>query len=62
MRQPPKPKHLVKIAENWRPYRSAAVWYLWQSSDIIVPAAAKKAPARGSRRKPAPRKAAGKPV
>ena len=62
LRQPPKPKHLVKIAENWRPYRSAAVWYLWQSSDIIVPAAAKKTPAPGSRGKPAPRRTARKPA
>jgi len=62
MRKPPKPKHLVKIAESWRPYRSAAVWYLWQSSDIIVPAAVKKTPARVPGRKPASRRAAGKPA
>ena len=62
MRKPPKPKHLVKIAESWRPFRSAAVWYLWQSSDIILPAAVKKTPARVLRRKPAPRGAARKPA
>jgi hypothetical protein len=62
MRKPPKPKQLVKIAESWRPYRSAAVWYFWQSLDIILPAAVKKAPVRVSRRKPAPRRAAGKPA
>lgn len=24
---------LAKIAENWQPYRSVAVWYLWRSLD-----------------------------
>ena len=24
-------KEMLKIAEKWRPYRSIAVWYIWQS-------------------------------
>lgn len=27
----PAPKRLEKLAEPWRPYRSVATWYLWQS-------------------------------
>jgi DNA-3-methyladenine glycosylase II len=27
----PKPKKLLEIGENWRPYRSIASWYLWRS-------------------------------
>jgi DNA-3-methyladenine glycosylase II len=31
LRQRPKPKRLIKIGEAWRPYRSIACWYLWES-------------------------------
>ena len=31
MRKPPIPKRMLKIAEPWRPYRSVASWYLWES-------------------------------
>jgi DNA-3-methyladenine glycosylase II len=62
MRKPPKPQHLMKIAESWRPYRSAAVWYLWQSTNIILPAAAKKAPTPVSQRTPARRRATRRPA
>jgi len=31
MRARPKPKRLLKIGEAWRPYRSVACWYLWQT-------------------------------
>jgi DNA-3-methyladenine glycosylase II len=31
LRQRPKPHRLVKIGEAWRPYRSVACWYLWES-------------------------------
>ena len=27
----PAPKQLEKWAEPWRPYRTAASWYLWKS-------------------------------
>ena len=26
---------MLEIAESWRPYRSIASWYLWQSLDIV---------------------------
>ena len=31
LRKPPDPKRLLKIGDAWRPYRSVACWYLWQS-------------------------------
>jgi DNA-3-methyladenine glycosylase II len=31
LRKRPDPKKLTKIGELWRPYRSVACWYLWQS-------------------------------
>jgi DNA-3-methyladenine glycosylase II len=31
LRQRPHPKRLTAIGEAWRPYRSVACWYLWQS-------------------------------
>jgi 3-methyladenine DNA glycosylase/8-oxoguanine DNA glycosylase len=31
MRGPPKPERLEKLAEPWRPYRTVATWYMWQS-------------------------------
>ena len=31
LRKQPDPKRLQKIGEAWRPYRSVASWYLWQS-------------------------------
>ena len=31
LRKQPDPKRLHKIGETWRPYRSVASWYLWQS-------------------------------
>ncbi|MGH7907462.1 MAG: DNA-3-methyladenine glycosylase family protein [Candidatus Binataceae bacterium] len=34
----PNPKELRVIGERWRPYRSVAVWYLWQSTRIVTPA------------------------
>jgi len=37
MRQRPNRKRLLKHAERWRPYRTAAAWYLWRSIDIVLP-------------------------
>jgi DNA-3-methyladenine glycosylase II len=37
MRQPPTPKELREFGERWRPYRSVAVWYLWQSTRLVLP-------------------------
>jgi DNA-3-methyladenine glycosylase II len=31
LRKRPDPKRLMKIGEAWRPYRSVACWYLWQT-------------------------------
>jgi DNA-3-methyladenine glycosylase II len=33
---PTKPE-LEQIGERWRPYRTAASWYLWQSTRIVLP-------------------------
>ena len=32
-RDMPKPKALLKFGEKWRPYRTAAAWYLWRAAD-----------------------------
>jgi DNA-3-methyladenine glycosylase II len=37
MSKPPTPNELREFGEKWRPHRSAAVWYLWRSLDIILP-------------------------
>jgi DNA-3-methyladenine glycosylase II len=37
MRERPGAHELRQMAERWRPYRSAAVWYLWQSLRITLP-------------------------
>jgi DNA-3-methyladenine glycosylase II len=31
LRKRPKPARVLKIGEAWRPYRSVASWYLWQT-------------------------------
>jgi DNA-3-methyladenine glycosylase II len=31
LRTRPAPKRLLTIGEAWRPYRSVACWYLWQT-------------------------------
>ena len=40
LRDRPEPKRLLKIGEAWRPYRSVACWYLWQT--LKEPVDAKK--------------------
>lgn len=30
----PKPKELERYGERWRPFRSAASWYLWRASEL----------------------------
>jgi 3-methyladenine DNA glycosylase/8-oxoguanine DNA glycosylase len=32
----PQPEAMARIAESWRPYRSAGSWYLWRSTDTIT--------------------------
>ena len=36
LRELPKPRELVALAEPWRPYRSMASWYLWRAVDEPV--------------------------
>jgi DNA-3-methyladenine glycosylase II len=60
----PTAKALREFGERWRPYRSVASWYLWQSYNIITPdggvpapdGAAKKATAKPPTPKSIPRK------
>jgi DNA-3-methyladenine glycosylase II len=40
--QLPTAKELKLIGERWRPYRSAAVWYFWQSTRLVTPDAKAK--------------------
>ena len=37
MRTRPTAKRLRRLGERWRPYRSAASWYLWRSLQIVTP-------------------------
>ncbi len=46
MRQRPNRKRLLKHAERWRPYRTAAAWYLWRSLAIVLPDGGVKPPAK----------------
>ena len=32
----PTPAQMEEIAELWRPYRSAATWYLWRRGDLVT--------------------------
>ncbi len=32
----PSPEEMEAIADPWRPYRSAATWYLWRRGDIVT--------------------------
>jgi len=36
-RELPQPDWMRRKAEDWRPYRSLACWYLWRSLDVKVP-------------------------
>jgi DNA-3-methyladenine glycosylase II len=40
--QLPAAKELRAMGERWRPYRSAAVWYFWQSTRLVTADAAAK--------------------
>ncbi|HVA41178.1 MAG TPA: DNA-3-methyladenine glycosylase [Candidatus Binataceae bacterium] len=56
MRKRPDAKRLRALAERWRPYRSAASWYLWRSGDIVLPGGASPRRRRPARKKPRPQK------
>lgn len=34
LKELPPPKELIAYGERWRPYRSAAAWYLWRVVDL----------------------------
>jgi len=50
LRKRPDPKRLLKMGEAWRPYRSVACWYLWQTLRLEVQPAEKRPPKKRSRR------------
>jgi DNA-3-methyladenine glycosylase II len=55
MRKPLTPKELRVFGERWRPYRTVAVWYFWQSTRIVTPGDPGRAVAPAAvRRKMAP--------
>ena len=35
-RKLPSPREMEKLARPWRPYCSAACWYLWRSQDVTL--------------------------
>ena len=37
MKRRPKPRTMERLAEEWRPYRSVAAWYLWRLLEIPPP-------------------------
>jgi 3-methyladenine DNA glycosylase/8-oxoguanine DNA glycosylase len=55
MRKIPDAKRLRALAERWRPYRSAASWYLWRSGDVVLPDGTSPKPLSSARRS-SPRK------
>jgi hypothetical protein len=44
--QLPAAKELKAMGERWRPYRSAAVWYFWQSTRLVTVDAGAKSVSR----------------
>lgn len=57
MKRRPAPVTMLRAAENWRPYRSVAAWYLWRL--IEMPADTRPHLTRPSAIEPAARPAAG---
>jgi DNA-3-methyladenine glycosylase II len=46
LRKRPDPKRILKMGEAWRPYRSVASWYLWQTLRETPPRGTKNAKLR----------------
>jgi DNA-3-methyladenine glycosylase II len=46
LRKAPRPERLRRMGERWRPYRSVACWYLWQSLKLDPAPRAQKKPGR----------------
>jgi DNA-3-methyladenine glycosylase II len=40
----PSKRELEELGERWRPFRTVASWYLWQSTRIILPDATPSPP------------------
>jgi DNA-3-methyladenine glycosylase II len=55
LRKRPNPKKMLAIGESWRPYRSVASWYLWQSLAVRTEAR----PTRVTAKAPVSARAAG---
>jgi DNA-3-methyladenine glycosylase II len=52
LRELPRPERMLTIGEAWRPYRSVACWYLWQSlksESSTTPAPPRRRSPRASR-------------
>lgn len=49
LRERPKPRRLTQIGEAWRPYRSVACWYLWESLKSPAPSTTRARARRQSR-------------
>ena len=45
----PRPKALLEFGERWRPFRSAAAWYLWRAVDLHREGKLPKRPGRAPR-------------
>jgi len=52
LRKRPDPKRILKMGEAWRPYRSVASWYLWQTlrNEPLSTTARTPAPSRSKSR------------
>ena len=48
LRKTPAPKRLLRIGEAWRPYRSVASWYLWQTLREESPTTPRRTPRQKS--------------
>jgi DNA-3-methyladenine glycosylase II len=53
MSVPPPPKQLREFGERWRPYRTAAAWYLWQSMTLVTPGDSAETAAAKTKSQPA---------
>jgi len=52
LRKRPKPERILKMGEAWKPYRSVASWYLWQTlrNEPLTKAACTPPPSRSKSR------------
>src|SRR5438093_2574554 len=50
LRKRPDPKRILKLGEAWKPYRSVASWYLWQTlrNEPLTKAADTRRPSRAT--------------